>query len=284
MAVVIRPAKASDKESIMSFVKDIWRGHDYIPKVWDTWIRDENGKMFVAEVEGKPVAMNRVRYMDDGSAWLEGVRVHPDHRRRGLATRLGRNAMKFAFGKGFTKIRLTTGSTNRAAHGQIAKMGLAEVARMSLYSSGKRRFRPVRGVRRAKPSDVPFLLKTIMGSREYAAGGGVYWDRFAATSTTLDTLRKLVRKGSVYLVGGGIAISELGGEGSEIWRQICFATGPTQDIVTLVKYLFGREERVKTTWNIVYAPPRSPLVRTLSKAGLTRWGSFVLFEGKSPKS
>lgn len=269
----------------MSFIRGIWRGQDYIPRVWDHWIRDRNGRMFVAEVDGKPVAMNRVRFMEDGSAWLEGVRVHPDYRRRGLATMLGKTSMAFATRRGVRTFRLTSGSTNKPAHLQVAKMGLVEVARMSLYAPKKAaRFGRIGGVRRAKESEVPALLKKIRESKEYAAGGGVYWSGFAATAITPGTLANCVDENSVYLFGDAVAIASLSGGGSDVWRQVCFATGPTQEVVKILRYVFGRKEKVRTLWRIVYAPSRSPLVRALGSAGLTRWGSFLLFEGGPPKS
>ena len=269
----------------MAFVKSIWRGHDYIPKVWDRWIRDKGGRMFVAEVDGRPVAISRVRLMEDGSAWLEGARVHPRYRRRGIATSLGRSSMEFARKRGVRTFRLTSGFSNNPAHKQVAKMGLVEVARMSLYSPREgSRFRPSKGVRRAKASEIPALLKKIRESKEFAAGGGVYWDRFTAASITSKTLARHVRQGSVFLFREAIAIAKLGGEGADIWRQICFATGPTQDAATILRFIFGKKERARTAWKIVYAPSRSPLVRTLTKVGLTKWGTFLLFENRPPKS
>jgi GNAT superfamily N-acetyltransferase len=285
LSVVIRKATPSDKHAIMEFVKDIWRGHDYIPHVWDDWIRDRNGRMFVAEVDGRPVAMNRIRFMDDESGWLEGVRVHPQYRRRGLATVLGLNSVRFARKRGIRTVRLTSGYSNKPAHGQVAKMGFEEMARMSLYVKPEKiRFRPPKGVRRAKPSDLPSVWGRIKSSREYLAGGGVYWDGFAATSITRSTLAHRVEGGSVLLSGEAIAIASRGGEGSEAWRQVCFATGPHRDLELLLRYVFGRKERFKTTWSIVYAPARSPLVRTLAKVGLTRWSTFLLFQVGPPKS
>src|SRR5271157_1929223 len=82
----IREARPSDKEPLIDFIKDVWGGHDYIPKVWDAWIGDRKARMFVVEVDGRPVGMNRMRFLPDGVAWLEGARIHPDFRRKGLAT------------------------------------------------------------------------------------------------------------------------------------------------------------------------------------------------------
>jgi GNAT superfamily N-acetyltransferase len=285
LSVRIRRARASDKEEILEFVKDIWRGHDYIPRVWDDWLRDRKGQMFVADLNGRPVGMNRIRFMPDGSGWLEGVRVHPNFRRMGIATQLGRNSMSFARKRGLRTIRLTSGYFNKPAHAQVAKMGLKEVARMSVYSKRKgARFNPTKNVRLAGPSDVPVLWGKIKESREYARGGGVYWEGFTAAAITPKTLALLVRRRSVFVSGEAVVIAAPGGEGSEAWRQICFATGPSGDVEKLVKYVFGRKERHRTTWSIAYAPVRSPLAKTLTKAGLSRWSTFLLFQSGPPKS
>ncbi|MDV3277116.1 MAG: GNAT family N-acetyltransferase [Nitrososphaerales archaeon] len=285
MGTTIREARRSDKAPLMSFIKDIWGGHDYIPKVWDEWLRDKGAKMFVAEVDGRPVAMNRVRFMEDGSAWLEGVRVHPEFRRMGLASMLGRNSMNIALRRGIRLYRLTSGSANKPAHKQVAKMGFKAVARMSVYISGeKARFSQQKGVRRAKKEDVPALERAIRKSKEYAIGSGVYWDSFTATSMTPHVLARLAEEGSVYLSESAVAIAKLGGEGSDRWRQVCFATGTPEDIMRVVGHVFGKKEKWRASRKWVYAPSRTPLVSALSKAGFRRWGTLLLFEARAPKS
>jgi hypothetical protein len=51
--VVIRPALPLDREAVLEFCKFIWDGHDYIPDVWDDWMADPSGEMFVAEYAGR---------------------------------------------------------------------------------------------------------------------------------------------------------------------------------------------------------------------------------------
>ena len=35
MEAKVRPARAEDKEPLMSFIRQVWGGHDYLPYVWD---------------------------------------------------------------------------------------------------------------------------------------------------------------------------------------------------------------------------------------------------------
>ena len=44
---------------MLEFCKLIWDGHDYIPYVWDEWMADSSGEMFVAEYGGKAVVLAR---------------------------------------------------------------------------------------------------------------------------------------------------------------------------------------------------------------------------------
>src|SRR5256712_13207617 len=94
--------------------------------------------MFVFQVDGKQVGMNRVRLLKDGTGWLEGVRIHPDFRGKGLASLLGEKSMEYASKLGVSTFRLTSSSRNRAAHRQVAKMGFSEVARFEVLRVGSK--------------------------------------------------------------------------------------------------------------------------------------------------
>lgn len=268
----------------MEFIKRVWGGHDYIPRVWDLWLRERGARMFVVEVAGQPVGMNRVRFLEDGSAWFEGARIHPAHRGMGLASKLGRNSLKIAAERGVKKCRLASGSRNWAAHRQVAKIGFREVARMSLYVPRKHsKFSPQMGVRRATPAELPRLTRLIRSSKEFKVGGGAYWDSFTAISLTPEVVKTRLKEGSVYVSGDAVAVAKRGGEGGGTWRQVCFATGDSEGVSRIIKHIFGRKEKSSTSWRIVYAPQGSPLIATARATGLERWGSFILFERRTPK-
>lgn len=268
----------------MEFITKVWGGHDYIPRVWDRWIRERAARMFVVEVAGRPVGMNRVRFLEDGSAWFEGARIHPAHRGMGLASKLGRNSLKIASQHGIKRCRLTSGSRNWAAHRQVARTGFKEVARMSLYVPKKNsKFGPQKVVRKATLADVTRLTRFIRSSKEFKEGGGVYWDTFTAISLTPELVRRRVKEGSVYVTGGAVAIAKQGGEGRGMWRQICFATGDSKGVVSIIDEIFGSKERERTSWRMVYAPQQTPLIAAAKAAGLERWGSYILFERRAPK-
>lgn len=282
MEFAVRRARASDKEPLMGFIKDVWGGHDYIPHVWDEWIADRSAPMYVVEVEGRAVGLNRVRFLEDGSAWFEGVRVHPDFRGQGLATALGENAEKVAVGKGVKTFRLTSSSWNKAAHRQIARMKFNEECRISVYEPGKEAsLRPQSGARRAEVGDVAGVARTVRKSEEFGLGKGVAWEGFAAYSLTPRLLKRRVKEGTVFLLDDSVAIVKPGREGRNVWNQISFLCGEPADAVRLARHVFCTSG--KADWNLAYMPQRSPIIRELRKNGFRRSFSLVLFQRSAAK-
>ncbi len=277
---LVRPAEPSDKEPLMSFIKDVWGGHDYIPGVWDDWIRDKVNRVFVVEADGFPVGMNRLRFMEDGSAWFEGARVHPAHRGKGLATMLGQNSMKVARELGIRTFRLTSGSRNKTAHRQIARIGFVEVTRFSIYKPSKG---PLSrgGATRVGPSGLDEVMGLVCGSAEFKLGHGVFWHNWGAAVITPDVLRMLVGEGSVGRLGGAVGVSKDGGEGRGVWEEIGFIGGEPKDAVRLARCILGRRKDASERW--VFVPQGSPVIHSLRTAGFERHFSNILFERKAAK-
>jgi GNAT superfamily N-acetyltransferase len=280
MEAKVRPARATDKAPLMSFIKDVWGGHDYIPSVWDMWLRDRRGKMFVVEADGVPVGMNRVRFLEDRSAWFEGARVHPAFRGRGLASMLGENSMRFAAGRGVSVFRLTSGSRNKAAHRQISKILFRETARFSVYGPpGKETPRPTGTATRMAPSQLSTVMGLLRGAKEFQLGSGVFWHDFTAASLTKDVVSHLLAEGAVWRSGDAVAVIRSGGEGEGDWEEVCYLGGPVPDSMRLVKALVGRERNVSERF--VFVPHRSPIISALRKKGFNRNFSMILFERKA---
>lgn len=280
MKARVRPARPSDKEPLMSFIKDVWGGHDYIPLVWDQWLSDQSGKMFVVEAEGKVVGMNRVRFLEDGSAWFEGARVHPDYRGKGLASMLGENSMRVARARGVGVFRLTSGSTNKPAHRQIARIRFKEAARFSVYEPGKgMKLRPGRGAVRVRLAELRSAMMLLRGTKEFALGTGVFWHEFTAAALTRDIVERRIREGCVWKAGRAMAVLQEGGEGGPRWEEVSFIGGPVEDASTLISSLVGRNRKAKERW--VFVPRGSPLIHMLRSKGFVRNFSMILFQRRA---
>ena len=269
----------------MDFVTKTWGGHDYVPSVWDEWLRDKGGKMFVVEVDGKLVGMNRVRLLKDGTGWLEGVRIHPDFRGKGLASLLGERSMKYASNLGVSTFRLTSSSRNRAARRQVAKMGFSEVARFDVFRARtKSSLLRGGGVDRLSPSDLSKALRVIRGSEEYRAGKGVYWDAFVTRALDRESLSELIAKRYVFSArdeegNNAVAVCGPAREGEEVWLQMSFLCGEPALCKKIVSHLF-RSSRPKRDENFVFLPKGSRLSKSLKEVGLKKYFQMVVFEGR----
>jgi hypothetical protein len=80
--VIIRKAKASDKNIVLEFCKTTFSWGDYIADVWDYWIRE--GNLLVLIENSTPVAICHSSFFDK-QVWIEGIRVNENFRKKGFA-------------------------------------------------------------------------------------------------------------------------------------------------------------------------------------------------------
>ncbi len=119
----MRPAQARDKAAITSFCRHTFSWGDYIAEVFDDWLEDRNGRLFVGLVDDRPVAIVHTALLDDRVAWMEGMRVHPDYRRHGIASAIDTAGRDFARERGCKVARLATSIKNIAAQNVLEPLG-----------------------------------------------------------------------------------------------------------------------------------------------------------------
>ncbi|MCC7354190.1 MAG: GNAT family N-acetyltransferase, partial [Anaerolineae bacterium] len=124
----IRPATADDKPAVVEFTQHTWPDGDYIPEVYDIWLVDPRGPLLVAEEGGKVVAIGKVTFLGPRQAWLEGMRVHPEHRRHGIGRRFLAYQTTLAREKGAQVVRLATAYNNYPVHKIVAEQGMSHIA------------------------------------------------------------------------------------------------------------------------------------------------------------
>jgi GNAT superfamily N-acetyltransferase len=108
--LTLRPMRAADRERVMEISRDVWDGHDYLPRVFDDWLGDAGAAFQAAELDGVVVGVQRIRPFGKGLAWYEGLRVAGTHRRLGLARAMLTSAIAEAKEQGFREMRLATGN------------------------------------------------------------------------------------------------------------------------------------------------------------------------------
>jgi GNAT superfamily N-acetyltransferase len=131
MDLLIRRARPSDKRDVLSAVRTVWGGQDRIPDVFDSWVTHRTGPFFVAESGGRVVGMGKLTVTSRTEAWLEGGRVAPRWRRRGVATALIAHRIAYARERGFRVVRFSTASDNTPIHRAAKRFGFKRIGVLS---------------------------------------------------------------------------------------------------------------------------------------------------------
>ena len=146
MDLVIRRARRSDKRQVLDAVRTIWGGEDRVPGEFDRWVTHRTGPFFVAEANGRVVGMGKLTILSDDEGWLEGGRVAPRYRRRGIATALIAHRIAVARERGLRVLRFSTASDNTPIHKAARRFDFQRVAVMWRHEapamSGERLARP----------------------------------------------------------------------------------------------------------------------------------------------
>lgn len=139
--LVVRRARAADRDAVLGFASRTWDGWDYIPNAWPAWLDADDGVLLVAcpgntggstprAADGtplavdQPIAVARVALLSPTEAWLEGIRVDPRVRGLGVATDFQAAELRWAAAFGATVVRYATSQRNEASHRLGARHGL----------------------------------------------------------------------------------------------------------------------------------------------------------------
>jgi N-acetylglutamate synthase-like GNAT family acetyltransferase len=164
----IRSARKSDKDDILSFCVNTFSWGDYIDRVWDYWYAEKNGRLFIVESGGEKIAMSHVAICPEGrSVWLEGIRVHPDHRRSYIATMLIAKMLEYGMQRGTLQASAIVGKTNFASQRMMEKNGFKVVSKWLYYSIGGKPSRQKSDARIANADDIGDIWQYLQQSKIY---------------------------------------------------------------------------------------------------------------------
>ena len=131
---VVRAAQAKDRERILGICRDVWDGHDYVPRVLDDWLANkEMGTLLVLEADGVVRGLCRVTRFSSTEGWLEGLRVETGYRGRGYARDLTEASLDAARKMGFMSVRCSTYRENVESRHILESFGFATAARFQLF-------------------------------------------------------------------------------------------------------------------------------------------------------
>lgn len=200
LGLTIRPARADDRAAMERICAHTWDDGDYIPYVWDRWLADEQGPLIVGEVDGQVVALCKISVQAEGQVWLQGMRVDPDRRGRGIGRQFLDYSLAYAERHGARVARLSTSIRNTPVHAMTARAGMERIAVHVFWVAEALPGGPQPRVLR--PGEQPALETFLRTSTVLEACRGVYQSGWESLELTPDQLPPLLEQGNVVAVGG----------------------------------------------------------------------------------
>ncbi|MEM3874064.1 MAG: GNAT family N-acetyltransferase [Candidatus Bathyarchaeia archaeon] len=274
----VREAREDDREAVFEFCRHTWSWGDYIPHVWDKWLKEPNGKVFVATLDGVPIGIQHITIDKPGEAWLSGARTAPQYRRMGVATAITEKCLEYARSMGVKVARLVTESNNVAALAAVKKMGfkpVAEFVEMTLekFSGGDSVASSWTGL-----NQLDNVWSYLQSSEVYRRAAGLY--------TVLYHWYTLDRRDLERFIGQGKAITYSGENGaveglilvddavSREWRensiQTCYIDGDFEAALDMAKFLLGycQTKGIKKVYG--FTCNHKPITDALEKLGFKK--------------
>ncbi len=243
--IVVREALDTDREAVFRFCEKTWSWGDYIPRVWDKWMKNKSGKIFVATIKNVPVGISHVKVDKvKKEAWLSAARTAPEHRRKGVATAIARKCLKYAKQNGAEKARLVTSSDNKAARIVLQKLEFTPIAEFVEMITEK--IKPRRSLKSkwSKLRDLKPIWMFLQKSEIFSKSARLFTILFRWYSLTLRDLEWFITQGKavVYENRGKIeGLTLIDDSTAKEWQentiQTCYIDGNEETIMDMLNFL-----------------------------------------------
>ncbi|MDE1828770.1 MAG: GNAT family N-acetyltransferase [Thaumarchaeota archaeon] len=243
--VEIRSAQEHDKGPVLEFCKDTFSWGDYIADVWDKW-RSSDG-LYVCDENGLVVGVYHIAFLA-GESWLEGMRVHPRYRKKGLGTKMMLHAESI-IQKG--TVRLVIESENQPSINLVKSVGYHIEEEWRLYSTV-----PQRQNFHASVATSTFSLDEFINSDTYA-------DSWKWLPLGRDELENLVVQGRVLVSTDREITNAIG-----IWNkskdfpqtlQVGFVNGTKEGMEDVLRFAQDKAHEMGCERIQVFAPEDTSL-------------------------
>jgi RimJ/RimL family protein N-acetyltransferase len=224
MDLVIRRARRSDRRDVLAAVRTLWGGNDRIPDVFDAWVTHRSGPFFVAESGGRVVGMGKLTVVSPTEGWLEGGRVAPRWRRKGIATALIAHRIAYARERGMHVLRFSTASENTPIHRAARHFGFRHVATLSRHEAPAAAGRPPARATRAQERAV---LRRV--GRLVQRGHGWEWREI-----TPRDVRSAIARGRAFVSGEGVGAAAVLGDRYEGSLMVAAVGGQARELANLL--------------------------------------------------
>jgi GNAT superfamily N-acetyltransferase len=260
---MIRPAKSSDKEEILSFCANTFSWGDYIDQVWDAWLQE--GMLLVAESDGKKIAMAHAALCPGKSQiWLEGVRVHPDYRRSKVATALIERMLKEGRRRGARHACAIVAEDNAASRRMMEKNGFAVAAQWAYYSTDGKVPEQKSSARVATARDIGNVWVYLSKSEIYRQSAKTYIKEWRWYPLDRRAVARLVKDRRVIVTGkpiDGVAVINKSGywQRTNVLQLVYLDSASKSSLRQLISfatnlYMQGKFERLQVLCHKSLAP------------------------------
>lgn len=197
MAITVRPATPEDRARILAISAQIWEGEDYVPLVLDRWLAQ--GGLVVAELDGAVAGFAKMTLLAPGEVWLEGLRVDPAHRGKGVAKAIAHHQLAAARALNPRSIRFATAEVNAESLHIARSQGFQEIARFTYVEGPVQDTAPPEGVSPIR--DPAPAWEFIRSSSAYRAARGLLGWGWRFPELTPERLTELIAQGRAFGVG-----------------------------------------------------------------------------------
>ncbi|MHA1609513.1 MAG: GNAT family N-acetyltransferase [Candidatus Njordarchaeales archaeon] len=282
MGEIYRLARDTDREFVISFTRNTWEWGDYIPQVWNDWLRDPRGRLYVAEVDGKPVAILHAAFLLDNSVWLEGLRVHPEYRRRGIAYRLNKYVIENLINEGYRVFRMAIMHWNTPSINLAKKLGFYEVDTwLSLETKIGNLLAPQLETICFLIEDIEEVWNLIQRTDVYSLSQGLLCLDWKWIKFDKEILKQLLRERKLEIISCRENILGITTPGKTRYKAITLLKAQNlEDLQVIANYLhFVKKLEKRTTIEFVFPEKLRPLA-TLPKQTIFEQDKIIVMELK----
>ena len=133
--IEVRPAMPADREAVLALGGEGREAGAVTAARWDAWLADERGALLVAVLGGRPVGLIHMRLMSVDTGWLEGLRVDPAYRGRGVGRTLLSRALAAADERGVAIVRQFVAPDDAVCQRLLKRFGFAHIAEVERYAA-----------------------------------------------------------------------------------------------------------------------------------------------------
>ena len=285
----VRKARTSDREAVFKFCKKTWSWGDYIPKVWDKWLKEKSGRVFIATAGHVPVGITHLSLDKPHEIWLSGARTDPNYRRMGVATAITKKCLEYAKRKGVKVARLTTESDNTAAQAVIKKLGFKPMSEFAEMATEKIARENSKNSKWAEKIDTNAIWDYLQTSETYRRAAGLYTVIFHWFSLEKEDLKRFIeqRKAILHLnetskIDVVMLIDDITAqEWHENTIQTCYIDGDHTAVLDMIRFLKSHCHALGVKKIYGFTCNHTPITKALGKLGFEQPDSIeIIYEKK----